>query len=218
MPDTFKQLLEKMTSEKAPGPSPSFSVFHLLHAIELMGEKAIGRSKLAENLKVGEGTVRTIMNRLKDAGLVVTSKSGCALTVKGLRLLREYRSIFEKKIEIGKNELTLANYNFAILVKNRGHKVGSGVEQRDAAVMSGAKGATTIMCKEGRLKIPSVSHDVAKDFPNAANQMVRLLEPMENDVIIIGSADSLRKAEYGTLAAAWTVLNDSRGTKARIVN
>jgi predicted transcriptional regulator len=211
MPYTFKQLLEKITSEKAPGPSPSFSVFHLLHAIELISEKTIGRSKLAENLKVGEGAVRTIINRLKDADLVVTSKSGCALTSEGLRLLREYKSIFKKKTEIGKNELTLADYNFAILIKNRGHKVRSGVEQRDAAVMAGAKGATTIMFKEGRLKIPSVSDDVAKDFPNAANQIVRLLKPEEKDVIIIGSADSLGKAEYGTLAAAWTVLNDCQG-------
>jgi predicted transcriptional regulator len=208
MPYAFKQFLEKITSEKAPGPSPSFSVFHLLRAIELISEKTVGRSKLAENLKVGEGTVRTIINRLKDADLVVTSKSGCALTSEGLRLLREYKTIFKKKIEIGKNELTLADYNFAIVIKNCGHKVRSGVEQRDAAVMASAKGATTIVFKEGRLKIPAVSDNVAKDFPNAANQIVRLLKPEENDVIIIGSADSLEKAEYGTLAAAWTFLND----------
>jgi len=211
MPYTFKQLLEKITIEKAPGPSPSFSVFHLLRAIELISEKAIGRSKLAANLKVGEGTVRTIINRLKDADLVVTSKAGCVLTNEGLRLLREYKTIFRKKTEIGKNELTLADFNFAILIKNCGHKVKSGVEQRDAAVMAGAKGATTIMFKKGRLRIPSVSDDVAEDFPSAANQIIRLLKPEENDVIIIVSADSLGKAEYGTLAAAWTVLNDCQG-------
>jgi predicted transcriptional regulator len=211
MPYGFKQLLERITSEKVLGPSPSFSVFHLLLAIELISEKTIGRSRLAENLNVGEGAVRTIINRLKDANLVVTSKSGCALTDKGLRLLREYKSVFKKKIEIGKNELTLADCNFAILIKNSGHRVRSGVEQRDAAVMTGAKGATTIMFKEGCLKIPSVSSNVAKDFPKAANDIVRLLEPEENDVVIVGSADSLEKAEYGTLAAAWTVLNDCKG-------
>jgi predicted transcriptional regulator len=208
MPSTFKQLLEKIISEKAPGPSPTFSVFHLLHAIELISEKPIGRSKLAKDLEVGEGAVRTVISRLKDADLIVTSKSGCALTNKGLRILREYKSIFKKRVKIGKNELTLANYNFAVLIKNRGNKVRSGVEQRDAAVIVGAKGATTIMFKEGRLKIPSVSDDVAKDFPEAADQIARLLEPKENDVIIIGSADSLGNAEYGTLAAAWTFLDD----------
>ena len=208
MPYLFKQLLEKITTEKAPGPSPTFSIFHMLRAIELMAEKTIGRSKLAENLNVGEGAVRTIIGRLKDAGLVATSKTGCSLTNKGLRLWKEYKLIFKKKVEIIKSELAFANYNFAILIKNRGHKVKSGVEQRDAAVMAGAKGATTIVLKEGCLILPSVSGNVTKDFPKAANQIVQLLEPEENDVIIIGSADNLGKAEYGTLAAAWTLLND----------
>jgi len=75
-------------------------------------------------------------------------------------------------------------------------------------VTAGAKGATTIMLKEGRLIIPSVSNNVAEDFPKAASQIAKILEPEENDVIIVGSADNLGKAEYGTLAAAWTLLND----------
>jgi len=208
MPNSFKQLLEKITSEKAPGPSPTFSIFHVLRAIELIAEKPIGRSKLAEELKVGEGTVRTIISRLKNAELIATSKAGCSLTSKGLKLWNEYRRVFRKKVKIRKSELTLAEYNFAILVKNCAHKVKSGMRQRDAAIIAGARGATTIIFKEGRLAIPFVSDDVAKDFPEAANHIIRLLEPEENDVIVIGSADSLGKAEYGTLAAAWTLVND----------
>ncbi len=208
MPSTFKQFLEKITREKAPGPSPTFSVFHMLRAIELMAEKTIGRSKLAEELKVGEGTVRTIISRLKDAGLIKTSKLGCFLTNKGLNYWNKYKTVFRKKVMIGKSDLTFADYNFAILVKNCGHKIKSGMKQRDAAIMVGAKGATTIMFKERRLILPSISDDVAKDFPEAANQITSLLQPEENDVIVIGSADSLEKAEYGTLAAAWTLVND----------
>jgi predicted transcriptional regulator len=209
MPYMFKQLLERIASEKAPGPSPTFSVFHMILAIELMAQGTIGRGKLAENLNVGEGSVRTIIGRLKDAGLVATSEAGCFLTAKGLKLWKEYASIFKKKVKLAKNELALANYNFAVLIKNGGHKVKSGIEQRDAAIMAGAKSATTILLEKGCLIIPSVSDNVVKDFPNVASQIVSLLEPEEDDVIIIGSADSLEKAEYGTLAAAWTLLNDS---------
>jgi predicted transcriptional regulator len=208
MPSTFKRILEKITSEKAPGPSPAFSVFHVLRAIELLAEKTIGRSRLAEELRVGEGTIRTIISRLKDAGLIRTSKLGCILTDKGLKLWDKYKTVFRKKVEIEENELTLANYNLAILVKNRGHKVKSGMEQRDAAIMVGARGATAILFKEGRLIIPSVSNNMAKDFPKAANQIIRLLQPEENDVIVIVSCDSSEKAEYGALAAAWTLVND----------
>lgn len=209
MPHAFKQILEKITGEKAPGPSPTFSVLHMLRAVELIAEKAIGRSKLAEELGVGEGAVRTMVNRLKDADLITTSKLGCTLTSKGLELWNEYRTVFKRKVEIGKNQLTLADYNVAILVKNRGHKVKSGMEQRDAAIMVGAKGATTIMFKAECLIVPSVSDNIAKDFPKAANQMVRLLRPEENDVIVVGSANNLRKAQYGASAAAWTLINDS---------
>lgn len=208
MPRPFKRLLEKIASEKAPGPSPKFSIINLLQAIELIAEKPIGRNKLADCLSVGEGAVRTMINRLKEADLITTSKAGCSLTKEGLKLWREYTSVFEKKTEIKANELALADYNYAILVKNRGYKVKSGVEQRDAAVMAGAKGATTIMLKKGRLIIPSVSDNVAEDFPKVTNQTIKLLQPKENDVVIIVSADTLRKAEYGTLAAAWTLLDD----------
>jgi len=208
MTHTLRQLLEKITTEKAPGPSPTFSVFHILRAMELIHEKEIGRSKLAEKLSVGEGAVRTIIAHLKDAGLVNTSKAGCILSNKGSRLWKEYKSIFKKKIGIGKSELALANHSFAILIKNRGHKVKSGVEQRDAAVMAGAKATTTIVFKEGCLIIPSVTNNVGEDFPKAADLIIRHLEPEDNDVIVIGSADSQGKAEYGTLAAAWTLLND----------
>jgi len=204
----LKRFFEEMTKEKAPGPSPTFTLFHLLHALELIAEKPIGRSKLAENLNVGEGTARTIIERMRNADLVTISKAGCALTPKGVRLWKEYKSVFQKRIEIEKSELAFADYNFAMLIKNRGNKVKSGVEQRDAAVMAGAKGATTMVFKEGRLTIPSVSGDVLKDFPRVANQIVRLLDPKANDVIIIGSAKSSTEAIYGTLAAAWTLLDD----------
>jgi len=208
MPSKFKQLLESIAREKAPGPSTTFSVLHVLRVIELIAEKTIGRSKLAEELKVGEGAVRTIIGRLKAAGLITTSKMGCTLTSKGLKIWNEYKLIFRKKVEIEKSELMPANFNIAILVKNYGHKAKSGMEQRDAAIKVGAKAATTIIFKEGRLIIPSVSNDAAEDFPNVANQIIELLQPEENDVIVIGSADSSDAAEYGTMAATWALLGD----------
>jgi predicted transcriptional regulator len=204
----LKKTLEKIISGKAPGPSPTFSIFHMLHAIELIAEKKLGRGKLADSLNVGEGAARTMVDRLKSAGLIETSKAGCALTARGVKFWREYKLIFEKKVEIGENELTLSDCNFAIHVKNRGSKIQSGVEQRDAAVRAGAKGATTIVFADGKLKIPSVSHNAESDFPKATAQIFTLFKLEENDVIIIVSAEDLRKANYGALAAAWTLIED----------
>ncbi len=203
----FKEILEKIMHEKPLGPSPYFSIFHLLRALELIEVSPVGRSKLAQSLNVGEGTARTIIDRLKDAGLIEISKAGCILTDKGSKLMKEYRSVFAKKTRIEKNELTFANYNVAILVKNHAHKIKAGMEQRDAAIIVGAKSATTIMLEKGCLIIPSVSNNVAEDFPKATSQISSNFELQENDVVIIASAETLEKAEYGTLAAAWTLLN-----------
>jgi predicted transcriptional regulator len=206
MPNALKQFLEKLTEEKAPGPSPSFSILHLLRTLELIAEKPIGRAKLARKLDVGDGVIRTIIGRLKTAGLITTSKEGCTLTVKGSKLLKEY-SLKLKKTQIQKNELTIADYSFAILVSDRANMVKSGMEQRDAAVMAGAKGATTLKFRKGRLSFPLENRDVARDYPTAATQVVKCLSPKENDVIVIVSADDPKKAEYGALAAAWTLLD-----------
>jgi hypothetical protein len=80
------------------------------------------------------------------------------------------------------------------------------MDQRDAAVMAGAKNATTMVLKDGKLVIPSVTNDLVKDFPRAANQL-KILKPGEMDVIMIVGSDSSEKSEYGALAAAWTLLD-----------
>ena len=206
MPLSLKQSIEKLTKEKAPGPNPSFSTFHFLLAIEMIAEKPIGRNKLAHELGIGEGATRTLIRRLKETGLISMSKAGCTLTQKGSELWNEYQSIV-KKTRIEKNELTFAEYSFAILVKKSGHKVRTGMEQRDAAIVAGARGATTILFKKGLLVFPAVDRNLKRDFPEASNQIVRLLKPQEDDTIIVVSSDALAKAEHGALAAAWTLVD-----------
>jgi len=203
---SFKQILEKMSRGKAAGPSPTFSVFHLIVTLELIANKPVGRNRLAEELNVGDGAVRTIVERLKNAGLIETSKIGCSLTEKGMKLWKDY-SLVVKKVEIESNELTLANYSFAIAVRNRGDRIGSGMEQRDVAITMGAKSVTAMKLSKGCLIIPSVSKDVAHDYPVAAQEIMKLLAPRENDAVIISSADDPRKAEYGALSAAWTLID-----------
>jgi predicted transcriptional regulator len=202
----FKTVFEGLTRERAAGPSPTFSVFDLYAAVEIIGTKPIGRNKLAEELEVGEGVVRTILRRLMDAGLVETSKTGCLLTDKGMKLWKECSTVL-RKARITKNELTPTEHNFGVLIKGAGGKVRSGIEQRDAAILTGTKSVTTIIFSSRHLIIPSVTENVAKDFPDAAKQIVALFEPKENDAIVISSAEKGKKAEYGALAAAWTLLD-----------
>ena len=208
----FKKFIESLASPKGPGPSTTFSMFHIFYALELMAEKPIGRTKLAEKLNVGEGAIRTIISRLKDAGLIVTSKEGCNLTDKGLSVWEKFVEAFPKRIKIEKTPLTTSEYNYAFLVKNKGHKVKSGIDQRDAAIIGGARRAVAIVSKNGHLIIESVSNSIEKDFPEAANKILKDLKPEDNDVIIIAGADDPLKAKRGAFAASWVLLDNDKKT------
>jgi predicted transcriptional regulator len=212
MTSQFKRFIENLASPKGPGPSTTFSMFHIFFALELMAEKPIGRTKLAEKLNVGDGAIRTIVSRLKDAGLIVISKEGCNLTDKGVSVWKNFAEVFPKRVAIEKTPLTNSKYNYAFLVKNRGHKVKSGIDQRDAAIMGGARRAVVIVSRKGHLVIESISNSIEKDFPEAAKKILKDLKPEDNDVIIIAGADDPIKAKRGAFAASWVLLGNDKKT------
>jgi len=205
----LKKFFESLLEEKAPGPYPSFSVYHVIKGLELIAKTGqVGRGKLAEELEIGEGATRTLIERLKIAHLISVSRRGCSLTEKGKKIWNEFESIFPQKTNIEKNELALADCNVAVQIRGGGNKVRTGVEQRDAAIIAGAKGATTLVFKDKKLVMPNISDDVSRDFPVAFRQIEVLLKLKENDAIVIGSAETWSKAEYSALAAAWTLIEN----------
>ena len=206
MATSLKKFILGISGKKAPGPSTSFTVFHIFCALELMSSRPYGRNKLAKELNVGDGAVRTIISRLKDAGLIETSKEGCNLTRKGLDIWRQFEQLFPKRLEIAKSELNASHFNFAFVVKNCGNQVGSGIDQRDSAIIAGAHKACVMVFKDGRLCIESVSDCVEKEYPKAANQILMELTPQNNDVIIIAGADSALEAKCGAFAASWSLI------------
>jgi predicted transcriptional regulator len=204
---SIKVILEKLVPEKTAGPSPAFTVFDAIKMLETIAESgSIGRGSLSEKLGLGEGTTRTLISRLKKAQLMTTSRKGCVLTEKGTKVWTQIKALIPIMLRIEDNELTFAANNVATLVKNRAIKVNKGLEQRDAAVRAGASGATTLVFKDGRLILPTISNDVSKDYPKAFHQIIQLMNPTENDVVIISCGTSFKAAEIGVLAASWTLL------------
>ncbi len=203
---SLKKFIQEIAGRKAPGPSTSFTVFHIFYALELMSQKSLGRNRLAKELNVGDGAVRTIISRLRSAGLIEASKGGCNLTEKGMDTWRQFEEAFPKRAEIPKTELSQSDFNYAFLVKNSGNKVKSGIDQRDAAIIAGARKALVTVFRDGHLQIQSVSDCIEKDYPKAAKQILEQLTPEDNDVVIIAGADSALRAKRGAFAAGWTLL------------
>jgi len=204
------RVFEELSKERVPGPFPSFSEHHLVKAIEVIGDEGpVGRIRLSEVLRLGEGTTRTLIKRLKGIGLIKISKLGIELSPSGRKIFNELKSKIVRSASVSKNPLTVGTYNFGILIRDSAHKVRYGVEQRDAAIKIGANGATVLIFKDGRLSAPALSNNIARDWPKVAKQILEVFHPRENDVIVIGGADTEDKAEDGARAAAWTLLKDN---------
>jgi predicted transcriptional regulator len=206
MAASLKKFMQQISGKKAPGPQTSFTIFHVFHALELLAHKPLGRNKLAEKLEVGDGAVRTIIGRLKEAGLIQISKAGCVLTKKGMDVWQRFEEIFPKRVDLPKTQLSDSEFNHAFLVRDSAQKVGSGIDQRDAAIIAGARRALVVVSKKGCLCIAQISDCVEKDYPNAA-KILKELNPQDNDVIIIAGADSALRAERGAFAASWSLVS-----------
>ncbi len=200
-------VLRNLALRKVVGPSPSFTEFHLSKALEVIGERGpIGRAKLSEELKMGEGATRTLINHLQKAELIKATKWGCLLTRKGRAIIEELESKLLMKANVPRSSIAVEAHNLGILVKDAGHKIRSGIEQRDAAIKAGASSATTTIFRNDKLSVPPVNQRVSRDWMDAAAQILQIFNPEENDVIIICGDDTEENAEKGVMAAAWTLI------------
>lgn len=148
-----------------------------------------------------------MIERLKDHGLITADRAGCALSKRGEKMWDALRAAFPRKATIGRSKLTLGSFNVAILVKEGASKVTSGMEQRDAALMAGAKGATTLIYRGRRLTVPPEQRDAAEETPEICTELIEQLRPRDSDAVVIGSADTFERAEYGALAAALSLFS-----------
>jgi len=200
------QTLAQMSSA---GPSPAFAYPHVACALLHIGDdKSVGRTQLSKALGLGEGTTRTIIRHLTLAKLVKPSKEGCTLTPKGELLYKRLRSRLSKTAVVNARQLSLDNASTAVLVKRSASKLKQGIEQRDAAVRSGATGACTILMKHGRLVMPQVSNEWKLDLHDPlAQELVNAFRPQNEDVIIIASATEKSTADYAAVAAGLMLLD-----------
>jgi DNA-binding transcriptional regulator LsrR (DeoR family) len=198
--------IERVAAKSAPGRSPSFAEAHLLKALEdISFQKTVGRMKLGKDLQLGEGEARTLIKHMKNEGLIEISKSGISLSTLGTKLLSNLRTFISEPKEIPVTSLTLGKFNIAIKINGAKTSVKYGLEQRDAAIIAGAKGATTLIYSKKRIYMPGTNEDISTNDPSLSNAL-KTLNLKENDVIIIGSADEKTKAELGAQAAAIELL------------
>jgi hypothetical protein len=209
----YIKALFKVAGKYAPSRNISFGIVHIFKTLQLIENRGhVSRGLLSKELALGGGVVKTLIKRLKMQDMIHTTKSGTIMTEKGKSIYSHLRSSVPAELSVPKCSVALGKFNYAILLKQFNFAIKSGIEQRDAAIKMGAKGATTLLYKSGRFVMPSTEGtlDPLHAEPEIRNLLINRMQPIEDgDSIIIGSDDvSKRSAELAAKSAALFTIMD----------
>ncbi len=169
------------------------------YSLMILREGRMGRKGLAEALGVGEATGRTILSKLKAAGLAASDRGGAYLTPAGeekseslLRLVRPIRVELPERY---------GNAVVGVEVKAACDLLRTGVRQRDEAVRGGALGALVLIKRGGKYVFP----EDGQEYPLVASP-----EPADGSCVIVAWADSTSQAIHGAMRAAGSMACGAR--------
>ena len=183
------------------GPVPKFNDYHIWKALECLdSENPVGRKKLSQPLGIGEGSTRTILSQLQEQGMITIGKSGILLTERGVNFKKTYHM---DVADVSISDLTIGDKDCAVRVPRRAKDVKFGCEERDAAIKSGATGATTLIYTDGSLVFPGSDYPVETDI---ASKVLSLFTLKNDDVVIIGTGPTREIAEIGAVTAGLTIM------------
>ncbi|MBO4349298.1 MAG: DUF2111 domain-containing protein [Candidatus Methanomethylophilaceae archaeon] len=187
---------------KQGGPLPKFNDYHLWKALDCLdGKNPIGRKRLAELLGIGEGSTRTIISMMQDNGLITIGKSGILLTSKGMEFKKNSHMEVVHGIHTG--NMTIGEKDVVVRVPKMARSIKFGCEERDAAIRSGATGATTLVFIGGKLSFPGSDYPVDEDTETAIRSKLNL---KNDDVVIIGTGPTEGSAEMGAVIAGLNII------------
>ena len=182
------------------GPMFRFTDANVYWALYILSDgKRMGRKRLAEEIGVGEGSMRRIIETLRQWEMISIKQTGITITRTGLGFLAE---IPVKVVDIDVGESVVGRYRQAVLVQGVAEKIENGMQQRDAGIRAGASGCTTILIRDGNLTIPPDWNIDAED-PDLAKRIRAATNMTEHDVIIVGGADDEHSAVAAALTAAF---------------
>ncbi len=186
------------------GPLHRFADYHVFRVLlALQDGRRKGRKHLADSIGIGEGSMRTIVEYLRDRGLIDVKQTGVKMSAKGREFLIQFPLEVKRLSTSGIS--VVSGKNVAVRVRGRSKRITLGIEQRDAAVKAGAAGATTVIVVGGKLIVPP-DYDLDVEQPDQASELRSAFRLGEGDVVVIGTGPTFDRAEDGALAAAFEMI------------
>ncbi|MCQ2052675.1 MAG: hypothetical protein MJZ03_01890 [archaeon] len=193
----------KIVDASQYGPMFRFTDANVYWAFYVLSDgKRIGRKRLAKKIGVGEGSMRRILEILRQWDMINTKQTGITITRWGLSF---FEDIPLKVIDIDLNDFILGNYSQSVLVYGVADKIENGMQQRDAGIKVGSNGCTTFVIRDGALMVPPDWNVDEKNF-EVATKIREITNITENDALIVGSANDQNTATIAALTAAFELL------------
>ena len=182
------------------GPMFRFTDANVYWALYVLSDgKRMGRKRLSEEIGVGEGSMRRILETLRQWEMINIKQTGITITRSGLGFLAE---IPIKVVDLDLKDAIVGTYGQAVVVYGVGKKIENGMQQRDAGIKVGATGCTTLVIRDGVLMIPP-DWNMDKEKPELAAKIREETKITEDDAIIVGSAYDQHTAVVAALTAAF---------------
>lgn len=160
----------------------------------LYRDRFVSRFTFCKELYVGEGAVKTLILHLKSAGLADSTRAGTFLTGRGRALSESILDAIVGEAVVGKTRMCNGRYGHAVMIRDFAHAIRTGVEQRDFAILYGARMVLTMIFDGGRFSFPGEAGD-ALDGDGKTRDILMGMSPEDGDVVIMTSADDPFVAE-----------------------
>ena len=189
----------KIIDEPQYGPMFRFNDANVYWALHVLSDgKRMGRKRLAEEVGVGEGSMRRIIDTLKEWGFILIKQTGITITKSGLAFLNQLPI---RPVNINLGEAVVGQYQQAVLVLGAADKVVNGMEQRDMGIKVGGAGCTTVVIRDGNLMVPP-DWNIDERDPELAYKIRKDSGITQSDALIVGGADTQTAAVEAAVTAA----------------
>lgn len=183
--------LRSISSRYAPSRFLSFSSAHVFKTLQLINKDGfVSRFLLMKELGLGEGSIKTLIKHLKMEKLIITTNRGTTMSERGRKIFGEMSQYICAEAQLPRSTISISEFNHAILLRYVQFAIKQGVEQRDEAIKMGAKGATTLVFMDGKFLIPGSYFNALKEEKGIEKHLKNKLNPINGDIVIIGSDDS----------------------------
>ena len=178
---------------------PNFTKIDVIRCFLKIREN-ISRASLVRELGLGEGTIRNILDILKNKGFISSTRQGHLLTKKGKALLKRINENIE--IKNFSSKIFAKNKKTALLLKKYNKDTKVDYKLRDIAVKNKAEGAL-IFLFDKKLVIPDYNK---RNF----DELNKLFDYKNKNILIITFADNYKTSETAAIKVAESVNDELR--------